>query len=556
MNPVLLDHAPSNENGSRWPRLIELASFGSFLLSILFGLLLPVYTDEVGWRMQERAGIDGGIDRMMNDICGPASKAVPPLFMMPFRYLSAFLNSTFPDPLYVRIAGVACAIGWAFLLRALIGRIAADERQRNLLRTLAFGLLGMGILPLMLVMSRPDQAILLAITAALFVALVAARRADADQRHSWLWPIAIAALGLAAVSYHLKGILIAPLILVCIFFAGLGRRTLTARILAMLLFAGLVAQGAHYWVERFRCPDDPVLAEKLAKQNIASALATEGDWRSLTMTAIIGANPNNYIMLAEARKFPMSDWLPRGQIDGETSLTRFLAMGLAWNGATLIALLCLIRALRLCWRERRIDLATAVPVTLAGLAMIWGISQRVRNDYEIMTVLPMLALFCVFSLAAVPWTPGRTRQLGFVTATIVALSLAGQIDIAQRYYPSLRSAAGQTGYIDKQPFSISAYGYSSIRGRILATARLCRIGTSGRAQHPLVDDVTYFAMTDSWQPFHRFGVLETWNGSIHDPIAYLRSRGSEGMILDCRTLSPELRRQAIHNGGFCCISTR
>lgn len=540
----------------RWPRLLERLVFGSFLLSLLFGVLLPIYTDEVGWRMQLRAGLDGGIDRMISDICGPNTNAAPPLFMMPFRYASAWLNLTFPDPLYVRTVGVGCAIVWAFLMRALIGRIAADARQRSLLRALAFALLGMGVLPLMLVMSRPDQIVLLAMTCAVLVAVVAAQRTATGAVSTWLWPLAIAALGVAAISYHLKGVLIAPLILVCIFLSGSGKRTLTARILAMLLFTGMAAPGAHYWVERFRCPDDPILAERLAKQNIASALVTEGDWRNVTMTALIGANPNNYIMLAEARKYPMSDWLPRGQIDNKASIARFIVMGLAWNGATVIAMFCLILALRRRWRERRIDLATAVPVALAGLAMIWGISQRARNDYEIMIALPMLALFCVFSLSAIPWTPQRTRQLGVGIAIIALCSLVGQADIARRYYPLLRSAADQTGYVFRQPYSVSAYGFGPLRQTILDTARLCGIGKNGRAQRPLVDDITYFAMINSWRPFHRFGVLETWNGSIKDPIAYLHSRGSEGMVVDCRALSPSLRQQAIRNGQYCCISTR
>jgi hypothetical protein len=468
--------------------------------------------------------------------------------------ISGWVDIRFPDPLFVRLLGVTCAIGWAFMMRALIGRIANDPRQRCLLRTLAFALMGMGVLPIMLVMSRPDQAVLIAITSALFVAVVAAQRPEEIGWRAWLWPILIAVFALVAVAFHLKGILFAPLILVCIYFSG--KRRKTPRFAAALLFTVLAAQGAQYWVERFRCPDDPVLAEKLAKQNIASALATEGDWGTVTMTALMGANPNNYLMIAEARKLPMSAWLPRNQIDDETSLIRFTAMGLAWNCASLIALSCLIRALLLRWRERRIDLAVAVPVALAGTAMVWGISQRVRNDYEIMTVLPMLALFCVFSLAAVPWTPHRTKQLGLCAALIAMLSLLGQADIIWRYFPSLRSAASHAGFIDKQPFSVSAYGFSSIRGKILETARLCHIGSTGQAQHPLVDDLTYFAMADSWQPFHRFGVLESWNGSITDPVAYLRAKGSEGMIVGCRNLSPVLRHQAIQNGVFCCISTR
>ena len=138
----------------------------------------------------------------------------------------------------------------------------------------------------------------------------------------------------------------------------------------------------------------------------------------------------------------------------------------------------------------------------------------------------------------------------------VALSIAGQIDIAMRYMPPLLRAAARPGYVEGQRASASVFGYGAIRGQIVATARLCGIGTHGRAVHPLLDDVTYFAMEDSWQPFHRLAVLGNWKGSIRDPLTYLKSRGSDGLIMGCHLLSPGLRQQAIQNGEFCCIGTR
>ncbi len=562
--PIAWSRAMLADAEPRWSRLAARIAFASFLLSVLSGLLLPIYTDEIGWRMQLRAGIDGGVDRMLSDICGPNTIAVPPWFMMPFRHLSAWLNLTFPDPLYVRITGVAIAIGWAFLLRALIGRIAADPQQRARLTALAFALLGMGVLPIMLVMGRPDQIILLTMTAALLVAAIAAQSSEAGQRPTWfwawLWPFVIVLLGIAAISSHLKGILVAPLFLVCIGFSGTGKRSWGPRILASLLFVAMAAQGANYWVGRFHCPGDPVMAGRMAEENLAGALAAGDDWRTIGLAALGGANPNTYIVLAEARPRPMSEWLPNDRISQPMMTLRYMAMSLAWNAAMLIGLICLVRALQLCWRERRLDLATAAPVVLAGLVLVWGMSQRVKNDYEIMLVLPMLALFCIYSLSAASWSPARARQLGIVATLAVAVSFAGQIDIARRYLPSLSRAAAQPGYVEGQHTSLSAYGYSAIRGQILATARQCGIGTHGgphgRARHPLVDDATYFAMTDSWQPLHYLAVMGQWRGTIRDPLAYLKSRGSEGMILGCRNLSPELRRLAIQNGEFCCIATR
>ena len=39
---------------------------GAWGLSLLLGLLVPVYSDEVGWRLQERAGLDG-VDKLYSE---------------------------------------------------------------------------------------------------------------------------------------------------------------------------------------------------------------------------------------------------------------------------------------------------------------------------------------------------------------------------------------------------------------------------------------------------------------------------------------------------------
>ncbi len=534
-----------------WPRLAALIAFIAFLGSLLFGLLLPVYTDEVGWRMQLRAGFDGGVDRMLSDICGPNTIAAPLWFMVPQRLVSAWLNTAFPDPLYVRIIGVSCAFGWAFLMRSLIAQIAGDARRRNILTALAFGLLGLGVLPIMLVMSRPDQTVLLAATGAIVATLAAAR-----SRLAWLWPLVILLCGVAAVSQHMKGILFVPLFLLCLFFAGRERITLRVRLALMLGFAVLSVQAAGYWSARFQCPGDAVMAGELAKQNLASAIAAGDSWQSLADKAIQGANPNGYIVIAEARKSPMSTWLPYGRIEAGGTALRYLPMSLAWNAALLAALACLIRALLLCWRKRQLDFPALTAAATAGLMLVWGTSQLTKNDYEAMVVLPMLAIFVVMALSAVEWTERRAGQLGIAATVLVAISLVAQADIVRRYYPPLVAAATHPGIVADQGFSASTYGYGTIREQIRSTARQCGIGAKGRAFKPMVDDTTYFAMMDSFRPFHVLGVLEKWNGSIRDPQAYLKSQGSEGMIIGCRLLTPEAQAKGHRNGDFCCISTR
>jgi hypothetical protein len=192
----------------------------------------------------------------------------------------------------------------------------------------------------------------------------------------------------------------------------------------------------------------------------------------------------------------------------------------------------------------------------AAIVMVWGMSQPNQHDYEATTILPLLAIFAVVALGSVVRPASLERHFGIAAALVVAISLAAQIDIAARYGPALLHHSAKPGYVAGQETSVAVFGYGRIKEQIRQTARQCGIGKNGRAQHPLVDDVTYFAMTDSWQPFHRLGVLSTWNGQIRDPVAYLKSRGSEGAIVGCQFLPAKLRASAIRNGEFCCLSAR
>jgi hypothetical protein len=156
-----------------WLNWVALAGFAAMLV---LGAALPLYTDEIGWRFQERAGFAPGLDTSLSDICGPNSLARPPLFMMPVRLFSAAANSWLDAPVFVRFEGVACALLWLALLWRLVSLASATAggvpRQRHLpVRALILAPLGMGILPLLLVMSRPEQPLILGTLAAIMLAL-------------------------------------------------------------------------------------------------------------------------------------------------------------------------------------------------------------------------------------------------------------------------------------------------------------------------------------------------------------------------------------------------
>ena len=72
----------------------------------------------------------------------------------------------------------------------------------------------------------------------------------------------------------------------------------------------------------------------------------------------------------------------------------------------------------------------------------------------------------------------------------------------------------------------------------------------------LIDDVTYLALQRDLLPFHQLGVLRVWTGSIDDPVRYLVSRHSDGVVVACANLPKHMAAAASRSGGICAISRR
>jgi hypothetical protein len=533
-------------------RLPPLLAGGGLVVSLIVGMLIPVYTDEIGWRFQERAAIDGGLDIMFNDACGPNTIAHAPWFMMPVRWFSALANQMLANPLFVRGAGVLCALVWVALLYMLIGRLAHDAGQRRRLRALALSLLGIGILPFLLVLSRPEQPIILTMTAILLITFARGPSPDSSVR-AWLKVAAIVGLATIALSYHLKAELYALVACACLIVCTHGRGTLVPRLGGLFTLAALTMASAHYWVERFKCPDDPKLAAMYARENIAAVLAEHGNAFQMASQVVNGANPLNYVLLATPSGSPMSEWLPTGLFTPTISLVFMIVLLFTWTAAVVIAAIALVGFFR---SERLQALAEPrVPVSLSilGIIVIWGSSQLNKNVYEAAHILPMLAIFVMLclSLPMKSWFPDRGSRL--LAKVGVPLALISEIIVLASTVGPLLKAEQNPGYVRGQPFSVAIWGYAGIRRNIADAMQASGIPTDRRLHRVLVDELSYLALQKTQMPLHRLGVFSVWNSET-DPVEYLRSRDSDGVVVGCHFLLQELRSVASRSGEICAIS--
>jgi hypothetical protein len=533
----------------------------SFLLSgfvtmLVLGTALPLYTDEIGWRFQERAGFTPGVDPMFSDTCGPNTLARPPIFMMPARLFSATVNGWLDAPIFVRLEGVACALLWLALIWRLCSVASRTGQNRSLpVRALILAPLGIGILPLLMVMSRPEQPLIIGTVAAITLALRHRQREEAGSSRSiWnavTWIVFIAVL---CLSYHLKGVLYAVVLCTCLLFCSRDRATLTPRLIGIGLIVALSIISFQYWEGRFLCPNDPVLAAKLAKENVAALLANGGGLLGAIGEAARGALPFDYILLAAPKPEPMSFWLPAGLVSEPVAIVFQAALIAVWTSLVAASVWNLARFVkgRKCsaLREPRVPIA----VCLFCLIAIWGASQLNKNVYEAEHVLPMLAVACLLCLT-LPHENALLSRIGTKAARLfVAVAAFSQLAILATHGPALWNASHATTYLAGQPYSVPISGYDGRKADIVKAMHAAGMPLDRSLQRPLVDDLTYLALQDSILPVHRLGVLSDWNGSIDDPVHYLLSRGSDGIVMGCGYLPEALAAVASRAGDICAVS--
>jgi len=514
----------------------------------VYAVLVPTYSDEIVWRLQERAGLDGGLDAMFNDLCGPNTILSPPAFMMPVRWFSAAVNGALPDPLIVRFEGIACGLLFLALVWRLTARVEASPERRGASRAVAFGLLGLGVLPLMLTMSRPEQPLILATGGAILLALGGNR--DPSVARAWLRSAGIVALAVIALSYHLKGVLYAVVLLAAIALSARGRGTVLPRAVGAALVMGLAGLAAQYWSTRFACPGDPVLARNLAGQNIAAALSQGGGWAALRQLA---ANllPFEYVLRTLPVPYPMSQWLPWNLFPLAARTIFSMIVIPAWLGALWLAVAAMVGHWRSEGRRGLTHPAFVLAAAILACILVWSASQTIKNDYESAHVLPMLAIAAVLGLS-LRREPLRPR----IVALFVAAAALSAVGIAALSARPLLATATKGGYVADQTFSYSGFGFARTRADAAAAMRAAGFPRGRRLRRVAIDDGTYFALHDSFMPIHRVGVITIWNGSVRDPAAYLLSRGSDGAVMRCANLTARLRAAAARSGEVCAISAQ
>jgi hypothetical protein len=326
-------------------------------------------------------------------------------------------------------------------------------------------------------------------------------------------------------------------------------------VVGVLLVAATLV-GAHYWASRLACPGDAILRAEYARNSAAALFVTVHHLSDLPpLLRGLGANLDllDFASLAKPEPAPLSDWLPQGQVSQAVSSHWKTALRCLWLAAFGLGLLSLPVAARRALHERRLDPRLVLFVCLLVTLLGWAATRLVRNFYEASFMLPLLMIAVLLAVSAATGTRWL-RSAG--TAVALVIGAAGLVSIPLTvaiWKNSLIQSWLQEGYIRDQGHSVAFRHFNHTRREIRATAQLCHIPPPAKAQGLMLDDLSYFPYMTSHLPQHQLGVIGLWKGTITDPVAYLRSRGSDGMLVSCVLLSPELLKRAHRHGEFCCL---
>lgn len=546
-----MDHVAGRRYGSM-EKLLERAVVGAFAVTLLLSVFLPIYTDEVGWKiLQARFFLDGGVNINLFPQCGAPFATAPAWFMVPARAFDAWLYGDLVPPLQLRFMGIASFLLWLAVAGWLLSRAVGQTVGGLSLVSLTVAFVGLGVMPFLMVINRPEQPLLIGLTVLMLAPLVAA-----NHRARWPRDAAMAggtvALCVFLFSQHPKSLLFLPLMAAAIFFL-VERWSLRA---AAYVALGYFALGTYgYWAARNQCPGDPVLAKAIATQLVPVSAILSDPLGSAVRMADNALHSWQWPRSTLFWYYYGSDWFPRTETLGAVAIAVTIA------GIVILSVLFLVIAIELgalglaAWRGRvlskRFVIALAVVGSISALSML----QDYKGFYEAKLIMPLLMMTALIGLS--PDLHARhslfARRFGLA---VICLSLVSQAVLWRSVAPHL-DAFMSGGYIAGQGKSFSAFDYDRTAAEVLDTARLCGLPASG-ARHLVIDDLTYPALAGAYRPFHISFISNPGAGMLDDAdgttlLNWLAGAHAAGIVAGCHLLPEDLRVQARRNGPFCCI---
>lgn len=538
--------------------------FDVFVIAVLLavvsaGMLVPVYADEVAVRIMRSTFFSeqGRILTLMPQCSTDLGLAVPWSWFPAAIGASLFISNL--SPFGMRLAGLATAVLWLASLAILVRTLVPNRKYQLRWLSVMLAILGVGVLPLTLVLARSEQWLLLLLTAFTLFPFVA----------QWISRIQVR-LGLAGlfvlfcllVSFafyaHPKALFFLPLLGVSAYFSFYARSRFT-----FFAAAAFLLWTAFQTVEITRllvaCPDGPVFAAYLASQTTKLGLLLEAP--VATLTELLGnasAAPDRIIKHLGFQLAYQSAWLPPAQ-------SSELSKPALWANVAISSVFHLV-----IWAAVLFPLVPAwLSIKRRDFGLLFFLSQglwvgfvghlaiyKAWNFYGGALVLGLAVLLILLSAVQVRWAERGGIFWHWLRAGLAFVFFGSATVLATEIVPEMYRAIGseQVG-LKGQPLSIPVFGFPDQRRKIREFAAGCSMSGDG-ARRLVVDDLTYFAFDNLREPLHLVYFYEGGFGMDVKGVAVIRMLerlGVEGIVAQCTFMPSMLMEWVRRDGNLCCV---
>ncbi|MCW2240922.1 hypothetical protein [Azospirillum canadense] len=541
-----------------WIKIAAASVLTAFTATMALGYFLPVYADEVTWKLlQSRYLIDGFVNITLLPQCGASFVTEVPYFMVPSRLLDAFLFQDLSSPMKLRIYGIAGFLAWCAVMLVALPKCLSIRIDRFLLASVFFGYLGLGVLPYIVSLSRPEIMLLWCFSLLLVIPLYFGRQESLLRQGALTAGFVLIAS--VAIAQHPKSLLFFPLILTSFLVAVQSTKLRLVGGSALLYFA---ASGYSYWMARNTCPSDVAFEQASRLQLVPLSDLFTNPAQTLATYAHNAIKTAAYFWnLRHQNIYGGERWLPPNDVPGWVLMAVNIAI-FAFFAAFLVFMLVgvsssvvtMLRGKQVSGCDVRRN-----AITLACLLSIGalGTVQGFKHFYESGLIIPLIGLIMIVNINSEG--PISAKAWKIFGASLLAVSFVSQCVLWWSLAPTAVNATSP-GYLAEQEKSVSFINYDKARPDIAEAASACGIRPELPMNHLVIDDMTYPVFQKSVQPFHIFfisqvGGASIWKSQSADKIVkLLKDYRSDGVIAGCHSLPADMRRRATQTGPFCCMS--
>lgn len=543
-----------------WRRIL----IGSIILTFLLSAFVPIYVDELVYKLRlSRTLRDGALQLSFFPQCADTFVAALPWPLVPGGAVLALVWQNV-GLLGMRLASIAMFGLWLCMLWLIIRRSSVMTSARPYVFLAALSFLTFGVTAYAMVISRPDQFVLLVLTASLLLALVAPDWIKDLQTKPVLFWAGVALVGISfclltsiAAFSHPAIIYYLPFLVASVVIA-LRVSGWPATIAVILAVISIVLTGVLHHTRVLQTCAEPSLRTITSLYLVdVSALSTAPfqTLSQLVWNAVAGMSR----VLANAifADSYQSSWLPPTSGLGWFPPTVMLgwAIQFAWHAliaASIVA--CVLQLANGRWRAASSLLILGI---LLVLCLLWQFSHAQGRNFTTMQLgLPLLILFSITALGpsadAILNSRWRRSIAVFIAGVAISSAAVNAIFIA----PQLVGSAVAGGLFNpKQHHSYTAWNQGERDAVTHRLAKACNI----RPRHApdlVLDDVSYYVFRHDKRPMFATYVDPNLMGSgLKGRLqSFLAERKSSGFIGKCNYLPHELQSLALRDGEACCVS--